>query len=92
MKEEKYLKYSFDFYWKVLQMDPSNIYAANGIGAVFAERGKLNEAKEFFIQVREATGDVPDVWVNLAHVYLAQGQHINAIKMVETSFSHFLRF
>jgi len=46
------------------------------------ERGHSTEAKDFFVQVREATGDMPDVWINLAHVYLAQGQHVNAIKMV----------
>jgi RNA polymerase-associated protein CTR9 len=40
------------------------------------------EAKEFFVQVREATAEMPDVWINLAHVYLAQRQYINAIKMV----------
>ena len=33
-------------------------------------------------QVREATGDVPDIWVNLAHIYVEQGQYVNAIKMV----------
>jgi RNA polymerase-associated protein CTR9 len=50
-QEEKYLKLAMDFYFKVLQQDPSNIYAANGVGIVFAEKGKLHEAKDFFIQV-----------------------------------------
>ena len=25
---------------------------------------------------------MPDVWINLAHIYMAQGQYVNAIKMV----------
>ena len=76
-----------DFYWKVLQSDPSNIYAANGVGVYFAEKGNLNEARDFFIQVREATGDMPDVWINLAHVYVAQGLYLNAIKLVRNSYT-----
>jgi RNA polymerase-associated protein CTR9 len=29
-KEERYLKLALDFYWRVLQNEPKNIYAANG--------------------------------------------------------------
>ncbi len=41
------------------------------------------------MQVQEAAAgnkavDMPDVWINLAHVYLAQGQFALAIKMVST--------
>ncbi len=80
------MKLATDFYLKALQLDPRNIYAANGVGIIWAERGKYPEAKEFFTQVREATADIPDVWVNLAHVNVAQGQHVNAIKMVTDRF------
>lgn len=61
-----------------------------GLCNLSLERGKLNEAKDFFIQVREATAETPDVWINLAHVYLAQGQHVNAIKMVKNLLHHSL--
>eukprot|EP00027_Filamoeba_sp_ATCC50430_P019560 CAMPEP_0168540906 /NCGR_PEP_ID=MMETSP0413-20121227/529_1 /TAXON_ID=136452 /ORGANISM="Filamoeba nolandi, Strain NC-AS-23-1" /LENGTH=835 /DNA_ID=CAMNT_0008570677 /DNA_START=98 /DNA_END=2605 /DNA_ORIENTATION=+ len=88
-REEKYLRLAYDFYWKVLQMDNSNIYAANGVAICCAERGKLNEAKDFFVQVREATADFSDVWVNLANVYLVQGQHVNAIKMYQKCLKKF---
>ena len=53
-------------------MDPHNLYAANGIGCVFATRGKMSEAKEVFSLVREASGDVMQPWLNLAHVYVEQ--------------------
>ena len=32
--------------------------------------------------VREATADMPDVWLNLAHIYTEQNQFISAIQMV----------
>jgi Flp pilus assembly protein TadD len=39
-----------DHYWRVLLKNPANIYAANGLGIILAERGELNEAKDFFIK------------------------------------------
>lgn len=33
-------------------------------------------------QVREATADVADVWLNLAHSYVEQKQYVAAIQMV----------
>ena len=33
-------------------------------------------------QVREATSEVPEVWLNLAHIYVEQKQYISAIQMV----------
>ena len=35
-----------------------------------------------FAQVREATADMPDVWLNLAHIYVEQKQYTSAIQMV----------
>jgi len=35
------------------------------------------------VQIREATGDIPDVWINLAHVYVAQEQYEYAIRMYQ---------
>eukprot|EP01114_Cavostelium_apophysatum_P004221 TRINITY_DN1439_c0_g2_i1.p1 TRINITY_DN1439_c0_g2~~TRINITY_DN1439_c0_g2_i1.p1 ORF type:complete len:1096 (-),score=375.65 TRINITY_DN1439_c0_g2_i1:61-3174(-) len=87
-KEDRYLKHSFDFYWKVLQMDPNNIYAANGLGIYFAEKGSLNEAKDFFQQVREAA-DIPDVYINLGHVALSLGQHLHAVKLYQKCLKQF---
>lgn len=36
----------------------------------------------FLWQVREATADVADVWLNLAHIYVEQKQYVSAIQMV----------
>ena len=51
-------------------------------GAVLAHKGCFREARDVFAQVREATADVPDVWLNLAHIYVEQKQYIGAIQMV----------
>lgn len=38
-----------------------------------------------FAQVREATADISDVWLNLAHIYVEQKQYISAVQMVRPS-------
>ncbi len=52
------------------------------VGAVLGHRGYFREARDVFAQVREATAEVPDVWLNLAHIYVEQKQYISAIQMV----------
>lgn len=66
----------------MLRTDPKNIWAANGIGAVLAHKGCINEARDIFAQVREATADFCDVWLNIAHIYVEQKQYVSAIQMV----------
>eukprot|EP00899_Mesostigma_viride_P008770 jgi/Mesvir1/17895/Mv12965-RA.1 len=85
---------ALDMYKKVLAASPHNVYAANGVGIVLAERGRLDAAKEVFTLVQEAAAgdssvDIPSVWVNLAHVYLGQEQYINAIKMYQNCLKKF---
>lgn len=70
-------------YKQVLKFDPKNIWAANGVGAVLAHKGLLNEARDIFAQVREATADFSDVWLNIAHILVDQRQYIRAIQMYE---------
>ena len=40
-------------------------------------------------QVREATADVCDVWVNLAHVYMEQRQYLSAVQMYDSCMRKF---
>ena len=49
---------------------------------MLAHKGYFREARDVFAQVREATADMPDVWLNLAHIYVEQKQYISAIQMV----------
>ena len=39
---------------KALEHDPSNIYAANGCGAVAATLGSLGAARDIFMSLRES--------------------------------------
>ena len=58
-------------YKAVLRNDPKNIWAANGIGCVMAHKGYITEARDdVFAQVHEATADMCDVWLNIAHNYV----------------------
>lgn len=74
---------ALNFYKYALKHDPKNIYAANGIGCVFAVKQMYNEARDIFSQVREATADFPDVWINIAHIYVEQKQFAAAVQMYE---------
>lgn len=51
-------------------------------GAVLAHKGYIAEARDCFAQVREATADFCDVWLNIAHIYVEQRQYVAAIQMV----------
>lgn len=52
------------------------------VGCVMAHKHCINEARDIFAQVREATADFCDVWLNIAHIYIEQKQYISAIQMV----------
>ena len=67
---------------QVLRNDSKNIWAANGIGSILAHKGCVNEARDIFAQVREATAEFADVWINIAHVYVEQKQYVSAVQMV----------
>ncbi|KAK9131368.1 hypothetical protein Sjap_011855 [Stephania japonica] len=76
--EATHLEKAKELYTKVLVQHPSNFYAANGAAVVLAEKGQFDVSKDIFTQVQEAASgnifvQMPDVWINLAHVYFAQG-------------------
>lgn len=77
---------------EVLRLDTKNIWAANGIGATLAHRGHFIEARDIFAQVREATADFSDVWLNIAHIYVEQKQYISAIQMYENCLKKFFKY
>lgn len=57
-----------------------------------AHKGYINEARDIFAQVREATADFCDVWLNIAHVYVEQKQYISAVQMYENCMKKFYRY
>lgn len=81
-REKRHQDRALSLYKTVLRQDSKNIWAANGIGAVLAHKGYVIEARDVFAQVRESTADFPDVWLNIAHIYVEQKQYVSAIQMV----------
>lgn len=60
-----------------------NFYAHQFLGCVLAQRGDcIPETRDIFAQVREATADFQDVWLNIAHIYVEQKQYVAAVTMV----------
>jgi RNA polymerase-associated protein CTR9 len=81
----KHLQYASEYYKKILGKDPLNVYAANGIGTVLAEKGEIFKAKEVFNRVREVSGDsIADALLNLGHIYLAQKKHPEALQLYKS--------
>ncbi|KAJ0970982.1 hypothetical protein J5N97_018941 [Dioscorea zingiberensis] len=92
--EATHLEKAKELYTKVLMLRPGNLYAANGAGIVLAEKGQFDVSKDIFTQVQEAASgsifvQMPDVWINLAHVYFAQGHFALAVKMYQNSLRKF---
>ncbi|EDV28497.1 uncharacterized protein TRIADDRAFT_19990 [Trichoplax adhaerens] len=88
-KNRRHRDRALSLYKQVIRLDPRNIYAANGIGAVLAQSSFHQESREIFAQVREATADMFDVWLNLAHVYTEQKQYSTAIQMYQNCIKRF---
>jgi len=91
-KYQTYLSRALDRYTHVLHKQHNNVYAANGAAAVLFQTGRVLEARQMFSQIREAAADkVPDVWVNLAHAHLVQGEYAAAIKLYQATLDKFFQ-
>ncbi|CAL1547876.1 unnamed protein product [Lymnaea stagnalis] len=90
-KEKRHQDRALAMYKQVLRNDPRNIWAANGIGCVLAHKGCINESRDVFAQVREATADFCDVWLNIAHIYVEQRQYVAAVQMYENCLKKFFK-
>lgn len=90
-KDKQNLQVALKTFTDVNRLDPKNIWAANGIGSVLAHKGYFIEARDIFAQVREATADFSDVWLNIAHIYVEQKQYISAIQMYENCLKKFFK-
>lgn len=92
--EATHLEKAKELYTKVLMLCPANLYAANGAGVILAEKGHFDISKDVFTQVQEAASgsifvQMADVWINLAHVYFAQGHFALAVKMYQNCLRKF---
>jgi len=78
-------------YKQVLRSDSRSIWATNGIGCVLSHMLFITEARVLFAEVREATADFCDVWLNIAHVYVEQNQYVAAVQMYENCLKKFFQ-
>uniref|UniRef100_A0A915CPW2 RNA polymerase-associated protein CTR9 homolog n=1 Tax=Ditylenchus dipsaci TaxID=166011 RepID=A0A915CPW2_9BILA len=91
-KDGLYRDRALAMFVKALKLRPKNIWAANGIGCLLAHKGEILEARDIFSQVREATADFPDVWINVAHIYMEQRQYVSALQMYKNCMTKFNKF
>lgn len=61
------------------------------LGCLLANKGEVLEARDIFSQVREATADFADVWINIAHIYMEQKQYVSALQMYKNCMNKFGR-
>ncbi|KAK5974817.1 RNA polymerase-associated protein CTR9 [Trichostrongylus colubriformis] len=88
-QEAKYMDRALQMFGKALKIEPKNIWAANGIGCVLASKAMWQDARDIFAQVREATSEFEDVWMNIAHVYIELGQYVPALQMYSNAIKKF---
>ncbi|KAJ1355322.1 hypothetical protein KIN20_012666 [Parelaphostrongylus tenuis] len=88
-QETKYMDRALQMFGKALKIEPKNIWAANGIGCVLASKSLWQDARDIFTQVREATSEFYDVWMNIAHVYIELGQYVPALQMYSNAIKKF---
>lgn len=85
--EEKHLRLAYKFYYPVLQQHVRNAHAANGLAIICAEKRENEAAREIFNKIRESNHAAlaDEVCVNLAHVYAAEGRHLDAERLYVTA-------
>lgn len=84
-RRHKMYERAVEFFDKALQLDPTNAYAAQGIGIAMVEDKKdLATALQIFTKVRETVKDA-SVFINLGHVYCEVKQFSRAIECVSVT-------
>jgi hypothetical protein len=88
-KKQQFAGYVKKLCARVISREPTNLYAANALGIMLAQTGKLSEARDFFTQVGLGLGNeqLIDVKINLANVYFEQGQYSLAAPLYEAAAS-----
>lgn len=87
--QDKHLAEAWKLFDKVLQLDPRNPYAANGIAIALREKGFQQESLKLFEQVRECDDKVPCFTINYAHMLCEVGQYKRAIPLYEKALGRF---
>lgn len=85
--KQSYLK-GVQLFQKALQLDPFNVFAAQGLAVVFAESKRFGPALEILRKVRDSL-DTEDVHLNLANCLLEMHEYAKAIEGYEFALKRF---
>lgn len=86
-REKAYFKAS-EFFDKALQIDPNNVYAAQGIAIIFAETKRHDLALHIFTKIRETLHDI-SIYINCGHCLVDLKQYSKAIEAYEYALNRF---
>ncbi|BAP70608.1 RNA polymerase-associated protein CTR9 [Kluyveromyces marxianus] len=84
---ESYLK-ATQLYQKAIQVDPLNIFAAQGLAIIFAENKRYGQALEVFRKIRDSL-DNQSVHINLGHCLADMREYSKAIENYEIALNRF---
>lgn len=87
-KKDQYYGRAAQLYHKVLDIDSKNVYAAQGIAIILAERKQTGLALEFFRKVRDSLNDIT-VYLNLGHCLVEAKQFAKAIESYQLALQRF---
>lgn len=79
--KQSYLK-AIQLFQKVLQIDPLNVFAAQGLAIIFAENKRMGPALEILRKVRDSIKN-EDIHINLANCLLEMNEYVKAIEIYE---------
>lgn len=80
---KKNINMALDFYSNSFAMQNKNYYAINGMSILTAFKGNFVVAREGFLFVRQVAPDFMDVWINLGHTYMQDGNYTTALSIYE---------
>ncbi|KAH8402068.1 hypothetical protein KR009_009545, partial [Drosophila setifemur] len=78
------------FYKKALERNPSDLWAANGIGAALGSREHLPHAEMVFREILDTSNVCPPAILNSAHMALEMGENKKAIQLYRRCLDDFL--
>ncbi|KAL4868504.1 hypothetical protein BDV12DRAFT_185872 [Aspergillus spectabilis] len=86
-KRRKMYERAVEFFDKALQLDPRNVYAAQGIAiALVDDKKDFSSAVHVFSKIRDSLKDA-SVYLNLGHVYAELRQYTRSIEHYEAALS-----
>jgi len=86
------LKLAYKFYFPILSENTHNIYAANGLGIVCAEKKENDAAREIFSKIRQANlPNTEEVDTNFANIHILEKRYGEAERVYLSSYKNLLK-